>query len=77
MDGGGVEEWAVGERLSTEAAKLRDKYITALRVCQGTLSLSLSLSIYIYILIYVYIYIYVYIETIIRNPKNLGLFGYR
>ena len=34
--------------------------------------------IYIYMLIYMYIYIYIYlIETIIRSPKMVGLFGYR
>ena len=32
---------------------------------------------YIYICIHTYIYIYIYIETIIRNPKKVGLFGYR
>ena len=29
------------------------------------------------IYIYIYRYIYIYIETIIRNPKKVGLFGYR
>ena len=30
-----------------------------------------------YFCIYLSIYLYIYIEAIIRNPKKLGLFGYR
>ena len=32
---------------------------------------------YIHIYTYIYIYRYIYIEAIIRNPKEVGLFGYR